>query len=515
MIVFLVGIRLTAPVVGGVLADSPASRAGLKAGDEIIEVAGKRDGLDFSNIGLAAALSGVNEAVALRIRREDGSEEEFSLVAEQMAGMPMKVFGILPPQSLTIAKVRDAEELLERTGLRPGDRIKSINGREVHTHWDLEDEVADAFVSAVTLSVERTNPVSKVVELIESQIRLSLSHARKEIKSETDLGDIYSIVPRLQIKTVDTKSKLQKGDIVLAIGDVSNPTYKEMREVTEEYEGKELPVKVLRVDANGVEEALLVTVKPERSKDSKRVLIGIGVVFDLTHAVVAKTIAVEGGPARLEIPRGAAITAVDGTGVSNFYDVAREIGRYPGERVTIDWRIDEETAGSVALDVGAAGEFVTVKSTFAEFVPFEDLRRLYQASGPVDAIGMGYKKTVMFIAQTYVTLRRLVGGLVSPKQLIGPVGILAVSYTIVSERPFVYYVYFLGLISACIAVVNFLPLPPLDGGLIVLLLVEKIKGSALSERMQGVVAYAGWVLIGGFFLYVTFNDIVRSVRGFF
>ncbi|MHC3130106.1 MAG: site-2 protease family protein [Candidatus Bathyarchaeota archaeon] len=515
MIVFLVGIRLTAPVVGGVLPDSPASRAGLKAGDEIIEVAGKRDGLDFSNIALAAALSGVNEEVALRIRREDGSEEDFSLVAEQLAGMPMKVFGILPAQSLTIAKVRDAEELLERTGLRPGDQIKSINGREVHTHWDLEDEVADAFVSAVTLSVERTGPVSKGVELIELQIRLSLGPAVREVESESDLSHIYSMVPRLRIEDVVTKSKLQKGDIVLAIGDVANPTYKEIREVTEEYEGKELPVKVLRVDANGVEESLLVTVKPERSKDGKRVLIGIIPVLDAEHPVVAKTIAAEDGSVGLEIPRGAAITAVDGAGVSNFYDIIREIGRNPGERITIDWRIDEETAGDVALDVGIADDSITVKSTFAEFVPFEDLKRLYQASGPVDAIGMGYRKTVMFITQTYVTLRRLVGGLVSPKQLIGPVGILAVSYTIVAERPFVYYVYFLGLISACIAVFNFLPLPPLDGGLIVLLLVEKIKGSALSERAQGVIAYAGWVLIGGFFLYVTFNDIVRSVRGFF
>ena len=515
MIVFLVGIRLTAPVVGGVLVDSPAAHAGLRPGDEIIEVAGKRDGLDFSNIGLAAALSGVNEEVALRIRREDGSEEDFSLVAKQMAGMPMKVFGILPAQSLTIAKVRDAEELLERTGLRPGDRIKSVNGRDVHTHWELEDKVSDALVPTVTLSAERIDPVSKGVELIETQIRLSLGPANKEVKFESDLSHIYSMVPRLRIKDVVTKSKLQKGDIVLAIGDVANPTYKEMREVTEEYEGKELPVKVLRVDANGVEEALLVTVKPERSKDGKRVLIGIIPVLDAERAVVAKTIAVEGGPAKLEIPPGASITAVDGAGVSNFYDIIREIGRNAGKQITIDWRKDEETTGSVALDVGIADDSITVKSTFAEYVPFEDLKRLYQASGPVDAIGMGYKKTVMFIAQTYVTLRRLVGGLVSPKQLIGPVGILAVSYTIVSERPFVYYVYFLGLISACIAVVNFLPLPPLDGGLIVLLLVEKIKGSALSERMQGVVAYAGWVLIGGFFLYVTFNDIVRSVRGFF
>jgi len=514
MIVFLVGIRLTPPVVGVVIPGSPAAHAGLKPGDEIIEIAGKRDGLDFSNIALAAALSSVNEEVALRVRHEDGAEEDFSLVAEQRSGMPMKIFGVLPAQSLTIAKVRDAEELLKRTGLRPGDRIKSVNGRDVQTHWELEEIVQNAFVPAVTLSVERTEPVSKVVELIESQIRLSLSRTRKEVKSETDLGDIYSIVPRSRIEAVDNKSEFQEGDVILAIGDVENPTYKKMREVTTEYENKGLLVKVLR-DVEGAEKTLMVTVVPRWSKARKGVVIGVGVVFDLAHPVVADTIAVEGGPARLEIPRGAAITSVGGTPVSNFYDVAREIGRYPGEQITIDWRIDEETAGSVALDVGAAGEFVTVKSTFAEFVPFEDLKRLYQASGPVDAIVMGYKKTVMFIAQTYVTLRRLVGGLVSPKELMGPVGIITLSYRIVAHQPLVYYVYLLGLISACIAVFNFLPLPPLDGGLVVLLLIEKIKGSALSERAQGIIAYAGWVLIGGFFLYVTFNDIVRSVRGFF
>jgi len=138
------------------------------------------------------------------------------------------------------------------------------------------------------------------------------------------------------------------------------------------------------------------------------------------------------------------------------------------------------------------------------------LERTYKAAGPVDAVVMGYRKTVMFVAQTYVTLRRLIGGLVSPKDLMGPVGIMTLSYRIVAERPFVYYVYFLGLISAAIAVFNFLPLPPLDGGLVVILIVEKIKGSALSERVQAIVAYAGWAVIGTLILYVTFNDIVRN-----
>jgi regulator of sigma E protease len=318
------------------------------------------------------------------------------------------------------------------------------------------------------------------------------------------------MVPRLQIEAADRKTGLQKGDIILSIGKVENPTFKELRDVTAEYEKKELGIKVLRKYAEGVEETVEVSVVPKRPVGGERALIGIYPILDAKHAVVAKTISVEDGPVKLDIPRGAEVTAVDGVGVSNFYDIIREIRRYPGERVTVDWRLDEEVAGSVALDVDSDGESITVKSTFAEFIPFDELKRLYRADNPIEAIGMGYKKTLMFITQTYLTLRRLVSRDVSPKSLLGPVGILAASYTIVSERPFVYYMYFLGLISACIAVVNFLPLPPLDGGLVVLLLVEKVKGSALSEKTQGIIAYAGWVLIGAFFLYITFNDVVRT-----
>jgi regulator of sigma E protease len=111
-------------------------------------------------------------------------------------------------------------------------------------------------------------------------------------------------------------------------------------------------------------------------------------------------------------------------------------------------------------------------------------------------------------------LRRLIGGLVSPKNLMGPVGIITFSYNIVANQPRIYYVYFLGLISAVIAVFNFLPLPPLDGGLVLLLFIEKIKGSAISERTQAIIAYTGWALILALLVYVTFNDIDR-IRNLF
>ena len=82
---------------------------------------------------------------------------------------------------------------------------------------------------------------------------------------------------------------------------------------------------------------------------------------------------------------------------------------------------------------------------------------------------------------------------------------------IVSEQPIIYYVYFLGLISAVIAVFNFLPMPPLDGGLVLLLIIEKIKGSPISEKTQTVIAYVTWALILTLIVYVTFNDLTRKI----
>jgi len=515
MIVFLIGIQLPPAVIGGVEPGSPAASVGLKPGDEVIEINGKSGNLDFSNIQVAAALSGRDEEVQLKVKR--GEEFlDFSVVAEETEtlGGRMRLFGITQARSLTIAKVTDENELREKTGFVPHDRIKSVDGREVRNYWELEEIVENALVPEVALAAERKDK-GDGVKLIESRIPLILRYAERKVKSESDLSHIYSIVPRLLIEYVDPNSGLQEGDIILGIGGVDNPTYTQLREVTTSYEEKDLSVKVLRTDSTGVSKSVDVIVTPKRRRGSDRVTIGFSPVLDAGHAVVAKTVATEEFPDALKIAPGAVITAVDGTPVSNFYDIIREVRRYPGERITIDWRdsVNKEVAGSVALNVDPNMRGVSVKSAFAVNVPFDDMKCLYRAGNPIEAVVMGYEKTIMFITQTYLTLRRLVGRDVSPKSLLGPVGILAASYTIVAERPFVYYAYFLGLISACIAVVNFLPLPPLDGGLVVLLVVEKIKGSALSERTQGIFAYAGWVLIGAFFLYITFNDVVRTFFG--
>ncbi len=547
MIVFLFGIKLMPPIVGSVVPNSPAAQAELKPGDEIIEITGKSKDLDFSNILVAAALSEEGEEVPLKVRHEDGSKGQIRLVAEQLPGEPLRAFGINQPMSLTVADVSDSNTLLTKTGLLPGDSITHISGRGVQSYWQMEEILQNTFAPKVAIEAQRADG------LVKTQIPLDLRIAgSNEIESESELYNVHSIVPRLRVVSyvgvpdtvtggsglrrigrkllaliervrdriysvlgkpgeVEDKPEppLRAGDVILAVGDVNNPTYKELRESVTRHKGKELPMKVLRADANGIKRPFMVTVTPKQPEGSERGFIGVQLALDAEHPVVAKTIAVEDGPPKLEIPRGAMITAVDGERVSNFYDIVRQIRQNAGKPVTIDYSLDGQ-AGSVSLNIGAGKEDITVKSAFTEYIPFKPLEVTYQASGPVHAVAMGYRRTVMFVAQTYVTLKRLIGGVVSPKHLMGPVGIITFSYRVVAEEPLIKYFYFLGLISAVIAVFNLLPLPPLDGGLIVLMLVEKIKGSALSERAQGAIAYAGWVLIGTLLLYVTFNDIVRS-----
>jgi len=515
MIAFLIGINLPPAVVGDVIPGSPADLAGLKPGDEIIEIDGKDKDLDFTNIALVAALSGRDEKVPMTVRRPDGSEEKIELGAEELPGQPMRGFGIIQPQSLEVAELSrksDINYLEAGTGLLPGDRVVSVNGKSVTAHWELRQIIDDTFAPEATLSAKRRT--GDETETIETALRLRYGVARN---IEGDLSHVYSMIPRLRIESLNMDyvppaegPRLEKGDTILAIGELENPTYEEMRQVTSDHKDKELLIKVLRESADRAGQTLMVTATPRKSKVDDGVMIGFAPVLDLDHPIVAATIDVNDGPVKLDIPRGAAITAVDGVAVKTFYDVIREIRRYPGERITIDWRLDGETAGNVALQVDKEIKFVATAQDFAEVIPFDRLERKYKASGPVDAVIMGFRKTRMFIAQTYVTLRRLIGGLVSPKNLMGPLGIIKASYTIVDQQPFIYYVYFLGLINAVIAVFNFLPLPPLDGGLVVLLLVEKVRGAAFSERVQAVIAYTGWILILVLFLYVTINDIDRT-----
>jgi len=76
-------------------------------------------------------------------------------------------------------------------------------------------------------------------------------------------------------------------------------------------------------------------------------------------------------------------------------------------------------------------------------------------------------------------------------------------------KGFDWLIWFLAMISANLAVVNFLPIPIVDGGLFMFLVLEKIMGRPLSPRAQSIAQIVGLALILSVFVFVTYQDINR------
>ncbi len=125
-----------------------------------------------------------------------------------------------------------------------------------------------------------------------------------------------------------------------------------------------------------------------------------------------------------------------------------------------------------------------------------------------DAIGMGLNDTWRGMVQVFQNLRGMIMGRVSIDNLGGPVLIANVAYRI-AGYDFWEFIFFLGMISVNLAVVNFLPIPVLDGGHMVFLVYEKLRGRAASELVRVVATYAGLAMILSLFLFVTWNDLRR------
>ncbi|MBN9119572.1 MAG: RIP metalloprotease RseP [Planctomycetes bacterium] len=145
---------------------------------------------------------------------------------------------------------------------------------------------------------------------------------------------------------------------------------------------------------------------------------------------------------------------------------------------------------------------------------FQAETQIQKASDVGDAIRLGGLRTVRFIKTVYMNLYAMAIGRVSAKTMSGPLTIANVSYKLAGED-FWQFLLFLGMISVNLAVVNFLPIPVLDGGHMVFLILEKILGRPVPERLFAFAMYAGLFLILSLMVFVLFLDVGRLFFGAF
>ena len=128
--------------------------------------------------------------------------------------------------------------------------------------------------------------------------------------------------------------------------------------------------------------------------------------------------------------------------------------------------------------------------------------------GFLAAIQFTYKKTISIFKQMAVTVGYLFTGGISISQLSGPVGI----FSIVGDQSsagIMNIIYLVAFLSINVGFINLLPLPAFDGGHILFIIIEKIKGSPVNPETENKIHTIGLFLLMLLMVVITFNDILR------
>jgi regulator of sigma E protease len=164
---------------------------------------------------------------------------------------------------------------------------------------------------------------------------------------------------------------------------------------------------------------------------------------------------------------------------------------------------------------GSSSDVVSLAARPVAGAYFEDrglvlspLNRQHVADSWGEAISLGFRETGEKLSEVFRVLKMLVNRDVSVNKLGGPITIVRVM-GIESSEGFPRLLLFLTFLSANLAILNFLPIPALDGGHMIFLLVEAVTRKPVSERIQGTLTLIGVLLLLALMIYVIFNDIAR------
>lgn len=125
-----------------------------------------------------------------------------------------------------------------------------------------------------------------------------------------------------------------------------------------------------------------------------------------------------------------------------------------------------------------------------------------------DAIVLGARESYRFVGRIYLNLYSLIRGDISVKLLNGPLGLAEMTYR-VANIGLIDLLHLLAIISINLAIVNFLPIPVLDGGHMVLLLAEKIRGKPLNDTWVTIITYIGLAIVLSLMLATVFLDFTK------
>ena len=283
---------------------------------------------------------------------------------------------------------------------------------------------------------------------------------------------------------------LESGDRIVKINDEEIKSKYDLDEVMEKNNGEELNIQVQRDD-----EILDFNIKPTEVKSKVT-----GIYLDDEAKIITKD---KGSSAeKAGIENNDEILKINGQDVNGSSDKVIEILNQEQMENT-----NEDNNEPIKITVKRGTAEVTL-DLVPEIVSnyYLGINMKYAKDSLINRCINGWMETKVFVFSIFDNLKQLFTGNVGLDQMMGPVGI---SEVVANTNGFREFIEMMSLISLSLGVTNLLPIPALDGGKLLILLIELVRRKPLKQQTEINIQLIGFAILIGIFLMVTYNDILR------
>lgn len=521
------------PTIGSTLPGYPAWQAGLRGGDTVETINNTR-AIDYKIVSSEVLLTNPNTGrIDLQVDR-DGEKLHFNFSARKEKLRP--IIGIFPAQGL---------KLLDRPKLDPygpntpaalaanpafqrGDIIEAVDGTLVENSKQLNQLLFDKRREKVQITVRRAQSEEQAKITVEPNYVRTLGLQMK-------MGEVVAIqdgAPVLTATDPDGQpAEIRKGDVIKAVDDTEVDPMRLPDDIADKA-GQKIKITLLRSDKGQVKpETVHIFVVPNNipswidfpgipASEQKYPMSvpSLGIAYDVLpgiHKILPDSPAANAQPALREgddiITRAEFI--ID-TGIQkDKVAIDFKEDNWP----TFFWFLQFTEVNEISFTIKRGDKTLNVKMQpeLDKTWPIHHRGMRLEVDSAIrkedtiwGAVVMGFEETRFSIMHLYLVLRGIFLGFISMQNFSGPLGIANIAYSLTQDS-FSQMLLFLGMLSINLAIVNFLPIPILDGGHMVFLTYEGITRRQPSERWLLVANYCGLIFILGLMLFVIVQDIVR------
>jgi regulator of sigma E protease len=556
VVAYGMGVKYMPCIVSETVPGSPAWRAGLETGDEIVKI-GDRKNPTFTQLKGGVTLGDMDKGIPVVVRRAaDGQEVELTLKPEQSQGRGLATIGILSPWTLTFreglpavpdspaaeAKAVNPPADAVSAGFQGGDTVVRVGDTPVSSYREFAAALASDPSATLAVTVQRAAN-AKDAKRASADKQAAAEELTFEVPARPmrSLGLVMKMGPitAVQADSPAAEAGLTAGDVITAVDGQSLSEAKS----ADDWEPDTLPERMRQIAAAGESVTLTVlrdgkqvdiAVTPRVTSEFHTVVptrgpLGVpalGIAYRVDNrvaAVLPDSPAAAAGIARgdtiaaaaLIYPKSAdAAESPEPTEVAlsadepNWPAIFDEIQHAPNGtsvELTIERGDEKATRGNEKstkklTPVAMSGLFVTDRGFL--FNPVERIRR---ATSVGEQLAYGWDETTDALGMVFRFLKKI-GTQVPVTALGGPITIAkAAGYSAYEGLPAL--LIFLTMLSANLAVLNFLPIPLLDGGHMAFLAYEGVRGRPASERFVVALHTVGFVFIVSLMLFVVALDL--------